>query len=255
VVDDATARFRLDDRVALITGASSGIGASLASALAGAGAKVVMTARRVERLEKLAESLPGSLALRCDVADDADLEALVDRTITECGRIDILVNNAGITEVHPAEEEPPEVFRQVVAVNLTAPFLLTQLVARHMLAAGGGSVINIVSVLGLRGVGQIPQAGYAASKGGLINLTRELSAQWARRGIRVNAIAPAWFPTEMTDEMFADEGARKWIRRRTPMGRPGELDELDGALVFLASDASAYVTGQILAVDGGWTAV
>lgn len=255
MVDDATAPFRLDDRVALVTGASSGIGASMASALAGAGARVVMTARRVERLEKLADSLPGSLALRCDVADDADLESLVERTVSECGRIDILVNNAGITEVQPAEEEPPEVFRQVVAVNLTAPFLLTRLVARHMLAAGGGSVVNIVSVLGLRGVGQIPQAGYAASKGGLINLTRELAAQWARRGIRVNAIAPAWFPTEMTDEMFADEGAQRWIRRRTPMGRPGELDELDGALLFLASDASAYVTGQILAVDGGWTAV
>ena len=255
MVDDATARFRLDDRVALITGASSGIGASMASALAGAGARVVMTARRVERLEKLAESLPGSLALRCDVADDADLESLVERTMAACGRVDILVNNAGITEVQPAEEEPPEVFREVVAVNLTAPFLLTRLVAPHMLAAGRGTVINIVSVLGLRGVGQIPQAGYAASKGGLINLTRELAAQWARRGIRVNAIAPAWFPTEMTDEMFADEGARKWIRRRTPMGRPGELDELDGALLFLASDASAYVTGQILPVDGGWTAV
>ena len=255
MVDDATARFRLDDRVALVTGASSGIGASLASALAGAGARVVMTARRVERLEKLAETVPGSLALRCDVADDADLESLVDRTISACGRIDILVNNAGVTERHPAEDEPPDVFRQVLAVNLTAPFLLTQLVGRHMLAGDGGSVINIVSVLGLRGVGQIPQASYAASKGGLINLTRELAAQWARRGVRVNAIAPAWFPTEMTDEMFADEGARRWIRRRTPMGRPGELDELDGALLFLASDASAYVTGQILAVDGGWTAV
>jgi NAD(P)-dependent dehydrogenase (short-subunit alcohol dehydrogenase family) len=214
-----------------------------------------MTARRVDRLDLLAESLPGSLALRCDVTDDADLEALVGRTLAECGRIDILVNNAGITEVQPAEDEPAEVFRRVVAVNLTAPFLLTQLVARHMLGAGGGSVINIASVLGLRGVGQVPQAGYAASKGGLINLTRELAAQWARRSIRVNAIAPAWFPTEMTGEMFADEGAQRWIRRRTPMGRPGQLDELDGALLFLASDASAYITGQILAVDGGWTAV
>ena len=255
MVDDATARFRLDDRVALVTGASSGIGASLSAALAGAGARVVMSARRVERLDELAKSLPGSVAVRCDVADDSDLEALVQTTVEECGRIDILVNNAGISEVQPAEDEPPEVFRQVVAVNLIAPFLLTRLVARHMLANGGGSVINIASVLGLRGVGQIPQAGYAASKGGLINLTRELAAQWARRSIRVNAIAPAWFPTEMTDEMFADEGAQRWIRRRTPMGRPGQLDELDGALIYLASDASAYVTGQVLTVDGGWTAV
>jgi len=255
VAEDPTARFRLDGRVALVTGASSGIGRSMVSALAGAGARVVMSARRVERLEELAASLPDSIALHCDVTRDSDLEALVAGTMERCGRIDILVNNAGITEVTPAETEPAELFRSVVAVNLTAPFLLTKLVAGHMLEAGRGSVVNIVSVLGLRGVGQIPQAGYAASKGGLVNLTRELAAQWARRGIRVNAIAPAWFPTEMTDEMFADEGARRWIRRRTPMGRPGELDELDGALLFLASDASTYVTGQILPVDGGWTAV
>src|SRR5579875_3555604 len=251
MASDPTARFRLDQRVVLLTGASSGIGAHLARTLSAAGARVVLAARRVERLQGLAAELPGSLAIRCDVADDTDLTLLVDQTLQACGRIDVLVNNAGSTEVVAAEEQDPEEFRRIVAVNLTAPFLLTRLVARHMLDSGGGVVVNIASILGLRGVGQIPQAGYAASKGGLVNLTRELAAQWARRGIRVNAIAPAWFLTEMTDEMFGDEGGQRWIRRRTPMGRPGELDELDGALLFLASDASAYVTGQVLAVDGG----
>lgn len=255
MTSDPTARFRLDGRVALVTGASSGIGAHLAGTLAAAGARVVLAARRAERLEQLAQALPGSVAVACDLSDDGELARLVETALSACGRIDVLVNNAGATEVVPAEEQHPDQFRRILAVNLTAPFLLTQLVGRHMLASGGGVVVNIASVLGMRGVGQIPQAGYAASKGGLINLTRELAAQWARRGIRVNAIAPAWFPSEMTGDMFADEGGQRWIRRRTPMGRPGELDELDGALLFLASDASAYVTGQVLAVDGGWTAV
>jgi len=128
-------------------------------------------------------------------------------------------------------------------------------VGRQMLDRGGGVVVNVASVLGLVGSGQIPQAGYVASKGGLVNLTRELAAQWARRGVRVNALAPGWFRTEMTEVLFADEGGQRWIRRKTPMGRAGELHELDGALLFLASDASTYVTGQVVTVDGGWTAV
>jgi NAD(P)-dependent dehydrogenase (short-subunit alcohol dehydrogenase family) len=253
--EDPTRRFRLDGRVALVTGASSGIGVLLAETLAGAGARVVVAARRQDRIQELAQRLPGAVAIRADMDSDADIRRLVDEALVACGRLDVLVNNAGITEVVSAEDEDIESFRRLLNLNLAAPFLLTQLVARHMLANVGGSVINVASVLGLRGVGQIPQAGYAASKGGMVNLTRELAAQWARRGIRVNAIAPAWFPTEMTDDMFSAESGQRWIRRRTPMGRPGELEELGGALLFLASPASAYVTGQILAVDGGWTAV
>jgi NAD(P)-dependent dehydrogenase (short-subunit alcohol dehydrogenase family) len=185
----------------------------------------------------------------------ADLERLVATTLDRHGRIDVLVNNAGIAGAVSAEDEPMEHFRAVLEVNLMSKFALTQLVARAMLRQGRGSVINVASVLGLVASGQIPQASYSASKGGLVHLTRELAAQWARRGVRVNAIAPGWFPSEMTESMFADERALRWMRRNTPMGRTGELRELDGVLLFLASDASSYVTGQAIAVDGGWVAV
>ena len=248
-------RFRLDGRVVLLTGASSGIGAHLAQVLGGAGAQLVLAARRADRIEALAADLDGAMPVACDVSRDEELERLVGLALERHGRIDVLVNNAGTADPQPAEDEPSERFREVLAVNLTAAFVLTQLVGRQMLDRGGGVVVNVASVLGLVASGQIPQAGYVASKGGLVNLTRELAAQWARRGIRVNALAPGWFRTEMTELMFADEGGERWIRRKTPMGRAGELHELDGALLFLASDASTYVTGQVLTVDGGWTAV
>ena len=148
-------------------------------------------------------------------------------------------------------------FRHEIEVNLIAPFELSRLAARTMIAAERtGSIINIASIFGLVGVGQIPDAGYAASKGGLINMTRELAAQWARKGVRVNAIAPGWFRSEMTDDlMFSDENSMKWLRQHTPMGRAGDEHELDGALLFLASKASSYVTGIVIPVDGGWTAI
>jgi hypothetical protein len=180
----------------------------------------------------------------------------VSGALDRWGRVDILVNNAGMVDAEPALDEPVERFREVLAVNLVAPFALAQRAARAMLdTAEGGAIVNVASILGLRGIGQIPQAGYAASKGGVVNLTRELGAQWARKGIRVNAIAPGWFESEMTEDMFADESGHKWVARRAPMGRHGREGELDGALLYLASDASSYVTGQILAVDGGWTSV
>ena len=149
-----------------------------------------------------------------------------------------------------------ERFREVLEVNLVAPFVLARTAARNMLERGaGGSIVNVASILGLVGVGRPPQGAYTASKGGLVNLTRELSAQWASSGVRVNAIAPGFFESEMTEELFADERGSKWVARHTPMRRHGHAHELDGALLFLAGDASSYVTGQILAVDGGWTAV
>jgi NAD(P)-dependent dehydrogenase (short-subunit alcohol dehydrogenase family) len=246
--------FRLDGQVAIVTGASSGLGARFAHVLAGAGASVVVAARRADRIEALAKALDG-VAVPCDVVDTADRDRLMTTTLERFGRVDILVNNAGVGVPEPAESEAPERFAEVLDVNLTAAFAVSQLVGRSMLEAGRGTIVNVVSILGIVSAGQIPFPSYAASKGGLIALTRELAGEWSRRGVRVNALAPGWFESEMTADMFADERSMSWVRRKAPMGRPGQPHELDGALLFLASDASSYVTGQVLAVDGGWTAV
>jgi NAD(P)-dependent dehydrogenase (short-subunit alcohol dehydrogenase family) len=254
---DPFAPFRLDGRVAVVTGASSGLGARFARVLHAAGADVVVAARRVERLEELARSLGGTrvTVVAADVSVDADCERLVATAVeVGGGRVDVLVNNAGIGETIRAEDEPIDRFRQVVDVNLSALFLLSQLAGRHMIEARKGSIVNIASILGLVGSSPLKQASYCASKGGVVNLTRELGAQWARKGVRVNALAPGWFPSEMTAEMWADESGQNFVTTHCPMGRGGREDELDGALLFLASDASSYVTGHTLAVDGGWIA-
>lgn len=216
---------------------------------------MVICARRKPELDDLAAELPNVLAIEADVSKEADLARLVEGAIERFGRIDALVNNAGTIAVVPAVEEDGESFRKVLEVNLTGPFLLSQLVVRHMLGTGGGCIVNVSSVLGLVGNGRIPQSSYAASKGAVVNLTRQLAAEWARRAIRVNALAPGWFPSEMTEEMLASESGRRYIETNTPMGRAGLVEELDGALLFLVSDASSFVTGQVLCVDGGWTAV
>jgi NAD(P)-dependent dehydrogenase (short-subunit alcohol dehydrogenase family) len=251
--------FGLAGRVAVVTGASSGLGASFAEALADAGAKLVVAARRRERLEHLVARLNDrgteALAVACDLSLERDVDELAARAVERFGTIDVLVNNAGITETIRAEDESLTAFRRVLDVNLVGAFTCAQRVARVMLERGRGSIVNVASVLGLVGSGQIPQASYAASKGAVVNLTRELGAQWARRGVRVNAIAPGWFPSEMTEEMFASDQARTWIKKRCPMGRPGKVEELTGALLLLASDASSYMTGQTVVVDGGWTIV
>ncbi len=248
---DVITPFRLDERVALVTGASSGLGARFCRVLDAAGAKVVLAARRVERLKALAAQLRDALPVACDVTDEADVTRLVAAAIAKYGRIDVLVNAAGDADPYRAEEEPLQSFADIVALNLTAAFSVSQHVARHMLERGSGSIINIASVLGVVGGGIHPTPGYAASKGGLVNLTRELAIEWSGRGVRVNAIAPAYFESEMTSEIFASKKALDVIARMTPMHRPGLAHELDGPLLFLASAASSYVTGHVLAVDGG----
>ncbi|MDJ0788849.1 MAG: SDR family oxidoreductase [Myxococcota bacterium] len=253
------AAFRLDGRVAVVTGASSGMGVRFAEALAEAGARVVLSARRMERLEELADRIvsAGGEAhpVACDVARESEVDALVSQTEARFGPAHVLVANAGYTTVVPAEEQTLEDWQGQIDVNLTGVFLCAQRFGRRMLDGSGGSLVLVSSMLGLVGSGQVAQAAYAASKGGVINLTRELGAQWARRGVRVNALAPGWFETEMTADMFADERSMRWLRGRTPMGRGGQLDELVGPLLFLASDASSFLTGQVIAVDGGWTIV
>lgn len=252
--DHVSSLFSLEGQVAVVTGASSGLGYRFAKVLHAAGATVVAAARREERLNQLAsECGDGLIPVVTDVANDDDCVQLIN-IAADAGPLEILVNNAGIGDQFTAEDEDPAHFRQVLEVNLTAPFVLSQLAARRMLPQRSGSIINVASVLGLVASAPIKQASYCASKGGLVNLTRELGAQWARKGVRVNALAPGWFVSEMTDVMWGDEGSMNFIQRNTPMGRGGNEDELDGALLFLASRASTYVTGQILAVDGGWTA-
>jgi NAD(P)-dependent dehydrogenase (short-subunit alcohol dehydrogenase family) len=180
----------------------------------------------------------------------------IERVVSEFGQVDVLVNNAGLSDAPDrAENEDPKRFRDVIDVNLNAPFVLSGLVAPAMIAAGrGGSIINITSVHARVGSSPNNQAAYVASKGGLENLTRELALQWARHRIRVNAIAPGYFETELTAEMIGSDSGLAWIERNTPLRRPGAPHELDGALLYLASDASSYVTGQVVAVEGGWLA-
>jgi NAD(P)-dependent dehydrogenase (short-subunit alcohol dehydrogenase family) len=252
---DLRALFGLDGRVAIVTGASSGLGDRFARVLHAAGAQVVGVARRGDRLDALAIELGERfVGLPADVADPDATASVVDEAVRRFGRIDVLVNNAGVGTVSPAEEESLDDFRHTVDVNLVGLFAITQAVARHMLRARSGSIVNVASILGLVASAPIEQAGYCATKGAVVSLTRELAAQWARERVRVNALAPGWFPTEMTSaEMFEKDSGRNFISRNCPMGRGGELAELDGALLYLASDASSYVCGQTLVVDGGWT--
>lgn len=253
---DPLARFRLDGEVALVTGASSGLGARFARVLDAVGARVAITARREEQLQEVARDLRDPIVIAADLTDEADRDRVVAAVLDTTDRIDVLVNNAGRSEPMRALDEPVDHFRATVELNLVAPFAIAQAAARAMAARStAGRIVNVASIYALTGIGRIPEAGYAASKGGLASLTRELAAQWVRRDIRVNALAPGWFPSEMTANLFAEPRLARWVEDRAPLGRPGEEHELDGALVFLCSSASSYVTGQIVAVDGGWTAI
>lgn len=253
---DVSGLFSLDGQVAVVTGASSGLGRRFARVLHGAGATVVVAARRADRLDELAAELGDRIVVvPADMADDDSVRALAVAANDVAGHVDVLVNNAGVGGTTPAELETMERWRSTMAVNLDGLFLLSQQIGIGMIERGQGSIVNIASILGLVGSAPIKQAAYCASKGAVVNLTRELGAQWGRKGVRVNAIAPGWFMSEMTEEdMFGDDSSVEFIRRNAPMARAGEEHELDGALLFLASGASTYVTGQTIAVDGGWTA-
>lgn len=247
--------FRLDGKIALVTGASSGIGAQTVKLFSSLGAKVIAAARREDRLQDLANQYPNVMAVKCDVGVEADCKNVVNTTINEYGKIDILINNAGISDPIPALEEDLDQFKRVIQIDLISCFHLAQLCAQHMeTQETGGAIVNVASIHGFVGSSPNNQPGYTAAKGGLINLTRELALEWARHGIRVNAIAPGYISTELTDEMIAGESGRKWIERNTPMRRPGEVNELDGAMLLLASDAGSYITGETIAIDGGWLA-
>ena len=252
---DPTAAFRLDDKVVLITGASSGLGARFARVASAAGATVVVAARRAERLAELVDELEDAHAVEVDLTAPGGPEACVARSIELAGRIDVLINNAGISQVAPALDFSTEDFRHEIEIDLVAPFALARAVARDAVTNDrSASIINIGSILGEVGGGKLRVPGYAAAKGGLHNLTRELASQWGRKGVRVNAIAPGWFETEMNDAMFSDGGGQAYMEAGAAMGRPGVEGELDGAMLYLASDASSFVTGHVLQVSGGWTA-
>jgi NAD(P)-dependent dehydrogenase (short-subunit alcohol dehydrogenase family) len=243
--------FRLDGKVAIVTGASAGLGVACAKALGEAGADVALGARRVEALENTRALVERTgrraIAVATDVAEPDSCARLVEHTVAQLGRVDVLVNNAGIATAVPATRETPEEFRRVIDVNLLGAFWMAQAAARAMEA--GGSIVNVSSVLALVSAG-LPQAAYSASKAGLVGLTRDLAAQWtSRRGIRVNAVLPGLFPTEMTDEYDPAYAAAQ--AERTLAGRAGRPHEFAAAVVFLASPASSYVTGALLSVDGG----
>jgi hypothetical protein len=245
----------LDGRVVVITGASSGLGAQLARAVGGAGGIPVLAARRAERLEALTQEIANADPVVCDVTDEADRERLIDGVIERHGRLDGLVNNAGTGATGPALRMSPETFANVLELNLTAPFALSCLAAQRMRDGGGRSIVNIASLMGLRSIGEIPDAAYVASKAGIIGLTRELASQWGRYGIRVNAVAPGFFASEMTAELGEDpEQFPEFLLSRTPMGRGGRAGELDDAVLFLLGPGSGFVTGTVLSVDGGMAA-
>ncbi len=245
--------FRLDDKVVIVTGASSGLGVAFAQAFAEAGADVALGARRVDKMAATAALVEAAgrraLTVQTDVADPDQCQALVDATVKTFGRVDILINNAGIGTAVPATRETPDEFRRVIDVNLEGSYWMAQACGRVM--TPGSSIINIASILGLTTAG-LPQAAYAASKAGVIGLTRDLAQQWGgRKGIRVNALAPGFFKSEMTDEY--KPGYLDSQLPRVVLGRTGEPAELAATAVWLASAAGGYVVGQTIAVDGGLT--
>ncbi|MBK6560987.1 glucose 1-dehydrogenase [Candidatus Amarobacter glycogenicus] len=251
-----TGMFSLEGRVAVVTGAGRGLGRSMALALAAAGADVVAASRTMTEIESLRDEIRTlgrrAEAVTCDTTRETACERLASEAVERLGRVDILVNNAGINIRKPVLELAAEEYRAVLATNLEGYFLCGQAIGRRLVAQGTGKVINISSIMGT--VALPGQAAYASSKGGVEQLTKVMALEWAPFNVQVNAIGPTYFETELTKPLFEDEERREFITGRTPMGRWGKAHELAGAVIFLASGASDYITGQTLMVDGGWTA-
>ncbi|WP_243113718.1 SDR family oxidoreductase [Desulfofundulus salinus] len=251
--------FNLEGKVAVVTGGSSGLGEQASVALAEAGASVGVVARKVERCESTAERLRSvgvkAIAVKCDVSKPADIDAMVESVLKEFGRIDILVNSAGVTWGAPAEDYPLERWQQILNVNVTGTFLCCQKVSRVMIGQRYGKIINLASIASFRGAEPevMDAVGYQTSKGAVAIMTRDLAAKWARYGINVNAIAPGWFRTHMTRSFLEIKG--EMVLKHIPLRRFGGEEDLKGAVVFLASEASRYVTGHVLCVDGGYLCI
>jgi hypothetical protein len=244
--------FDLTGKVIVLTGASGGLGARWAPVLAAAGAQVVLTARREAELLRIADEVPGGLVVAADVTVVEDRARIVDTTVERFGRIDVLVNNAGDAASAPAVETSVDDFRSMIETDLNAVFALTQLVGKLMIESEGGSIVNIASLGADRCLDRFPLASYNAAKAGLVALTRNLAAEWGRSGVRVNAVGPAFFPTRLSG-FLEDPDLVTWVESHTALGRTARIDELDGLIVFLASDASSFITGQHIIVDGGWS--
>ena len=251
--------FEIKGSSAIVTGASSGLGVTFSEALAESGVNLILSARRMDKLEKLAQELESkhpikAVPVRCDVTSEKDVNAMVEAAVKEFGSLEFLVNNAGTSAIAPSTDLGLDEWKLVIDVNLTGVFLCARAAAREMKKKSYGKIINIASIYGA--VGDIfAAAPYYASKGGVVNLTRSLAVEWAPHGINVNAIAPGFFPSEMTDDIFADPETLNYIKNKTPLKRTGSAIDLKAALIFLVSPGSNYVTGQTLYVDGGWTAL
>lgn len=251
--------FDLTGKVAIVTGASSGLGVQFAKALAKQGADIAIVARRVEKLESVKAEVEAlgvrCLAVKCDVSSADEIKSAVASIKDHFGKVDILVNNAGIGLAGPAEEQSDELWQTMMATNLNSVYFFAREVGKIMIENNYGKIINIGSIHSTVAMTGLPLSAYCTTKGGVLMLTKALANEWAKHNITVNAIGPAYFPSEMTESVIADESFTQAIKAYCPMGRPGRDGELDGAIIYFASDASSYTTGQLLTIDGGWTTI